>query len=359
MMRGLQPIRRPRLFVAAAASMAIGLGTVVSGTAWADAESDVVSIPVSFDVVLRNDSGLPCDTSNPLTSLIASHHETVRGHITGPRSALDRDHLDGTLYSHGDGYDESFWRFTHNEAYNYVDEMARRGHVSVSIDRLGYGDSSKPNGNFLCYGTEASVLHQIIGQMRHGHYQGEHTPRFQKVGLVGHSASGFIVEQEAAGFHDIDALGVLDSGELSTQPLVAIRAGQEQTRCVTDMHNGYAALEANGAQFRHDHIYNVEPDIADYLTKHRTEDACAGIRNAGQALAGNGVRNSLIRIPVLVLGGADDMFFQRFGLQAKEYIQSPKVTVRVVPDTGHAIAFSREHHKFYSDMNHWLDDNHL
>jgi pimeloyl-ACP methyl ester carboxylesterase len=352
---------RRRLALAAATSLVIGIGVAGGGAAWADTGSgDIISVPVSFDVVTKNDSGIPCDTSNPLTSLVGSHHETVRGHLTGPRDELDRDHVDGTVYSHGDGYRETFWRFTHDEDYNYVDQMARRGHVSVTIDRLGYGRSSKPNGNFVCFGTEATVLHQIIGRLRDGHYDADrdHAPRFDKVGLVGHSASGFIVEQEAAGFHDIDALGVLDSGEIATQPLTYIRAGQTQMRCLTAP-DGYAGFEANAAEFRHDHLVNVKPEIADYLTEHRTNDACAGTRNSPQAEAGNGLRNSLIRVPVLVLGGAEDKLFNLFALQAKEYPQSRKVTLRIVPRTGHAVAFSREHRTFANYMDHWLDDNDL
>jgi pimeloyl-ACP methyl ester carboxylesterase len=151
---------------------------------------------------------------------------------------------------------------------------------------------------------------------------------------------------------------VIDSGEIAIQPLSAIRTGQTQMRCLTAP-DGYAGFDANGAEFRHDFLFNVEPEIADYLTEHRTNDACAGTRNSPQAEAGNGLRNSLIRVPVLVLGGAEDKLFNLFALQAKEYPQSRKVTLRIVPRTGHAVAFSREHRTFANYMDHWLDDNDL
>jgi pimeloyl-ACP methyl ester carboxylesterase len=350
-------LRRSALAIAATASLA--LAATGTGTAYADSGSDVVSLPVSFDVVTDNQSGLPCAVGTIPTLLPIEHHETVRGHITGPRHALDSRRIDATLYSHGDGYDESFWRYPRNNDYNYVDHMARRGHVSITYNRLGYGNSTTPNGNDVCYSTEASVLHQIIQQLRHGDYQGAHTPRFGKLALVGHSASGFIAEQEAATFHDIDALGILDSGELNATPLVLVRAGQQQLRCLTDSHNGYAALEANAHEFADDHLSNVAPDIAHHLITHRTIDACAGTRNAIQTIAGDGLRNSLITVPVLVLGGTDDKLFPHPGLQAKTYTQSRKVTVEEIPATGHAIAFSREHATFQNRMNAWLDNNHL
>jgi len=40
--------------------------------------------------------------------------------------------------------------------------MARRGHVSVTIDRLGYGDSDKPTATASA-SARADVLHQIVG----------------------------------------------------------------------------------------------------------------------------------------------------------------------------------------------------
>jgi pimeloyl-ACP methyl ester carboxylesterase len=356
---------RSQLTIAATAAVVVGLALVVPGTAAADQGSGgTSSVPVEFHVVTSNHSGLPC------LALPTDEHVTVRGHLTGPSSQLERGRVDGTLYSHGDGYDESFWRYHKDKSYDYSDDMADHGHVSVTIDRLGYGDSDKPNGNGVCFGTEADVLHQIIGQLRDGSYSGDHTPRFNKIGLVGHSASGFIVEQEAAAFHDIDALGVLSSGEPNATPLVLERAGEQQLRCVPSLpgllgiggggaSNGYAPLEADAQQFRSDHLYNVEPAIADDLTAHRTDDACAGSRNAAQALAGDAVRNSLITVPVLVMAGAEDALFPHPGLQALTYTQSRKVTTHEIPDTGHAIAFSRNAAQFRDNMNHWLNENDL
>jgi alpha-beta hydrolase superfamily lysophospholipase len=360
-----------RTLVARAAVVAVALSCacVVLPGAHPAARADeagggVDSFPVAFHVVASNRSGLPC------AALPAgADHEVVRGHVTGPRSALDGHRgrgLAGTLYAHGDGYAEYFWRYPDNGKYNYVDHMARRGHVSVTIDRLGYGRSDKPNGNDICFGVEADVLHQIIGQLRRGSYSGDRTPRFERVGLVGHSAGGLIAEQEAAGFQDIDALGVLDSGELNATPLVLQRAAEQQARCLLapdslvgllnpSSRHGYAPLEADGAQFRSDHMANVEPDIARDLIARRTDDACAGTRNAAQALAGNPVRNSLVTVPVLLLAGARDKLFPNPALQAATYPRSKRVTVRVVSDAGHAVAFARTAPIFQHDMDSWLD----
>lgn len=348
------------MVVIVAAATFTSMALSITGTAEASESSgDIASTEVAFDVVTSNNSGLPCATTP------GNQRVVVRGHLTGPHSKLDSSRVEGTLYSHGDGYAEYFWRYPGEDKYNYVEEMGRRGHVSVSIDRLGYGASDKPNGNGLCFGVEADVLHQIVGQLRHGSYQGDRTPRFDRVGLVGHSASGLIADQEAADFHDIDALGVLDSGSLNASPLTLQRAAEQQARCAlapdvaAGLLNprspaGYAALEADGAQFRADHIANVEPDIARDLVERRTKDACAGTRNAVQALAGNPVRNNLITVPVLTLTGTEDKLFPHPGLHAASYTQSPRVTVREVPNAGHAVAFARTAPQFHNEMDNWL-----
>lgn len=354
--RGRARLLAAGLSLAATAGLAFGgtaIGSAHEQHAWGDGGKNAVTVPVSFTVTLQNRSGLPCAEVPP-----ASGTAVVRGHIVGPAYQVNGPLTQGTLYSHGDGYDENFWSYDKNQSYNYTADMARRDHVSVTIDRLGYGASDKPNGNSICLGTEADVLHQIIGQLRAGTYQGTQKPRFDRVGLVGHSASGFAIEQEAVAFSDIDALGVVSSGELSATPLVAQRAGEQQVRCVTSP-DGYAGLEADAAQFRADHIVNTVPAIADDLTARRTQDACAGSRNTAQIVAGNPIRNNLIRVPVLSIAGTEDKFFPNNQLQAPTYSGSAKVTLKRIPNTGHAIAFGRTAPIFRNDMNDWLTANKL
>lgn len=336
-----------RATIAVGAVAAAALGLVATGSAAAD-EGGVESVPVSFEVVTKNRSGVPC--LNPP----GEKRVTVRGHLTGPTGRLG----DGgavAVYAHGNGYGEFFWRFD-DPRYDYAGEMAERGHVSLTVDRVGYDDSDKPNGNTVCFGTEADVLHQVIDRLREGDYGGDQSPSFDRVALVGHSAGGFIVNQVAYGFGGVDALGVLSSGAASSKPLVVQRTGEMQLRCLLDG-DGYAPLEANDAQFRADHIHNVEDDVADELTDRRNDDACAGTRNAGSALAADLVRNATIDVPVLVMVGSDDEFFGPPEPQGALYVGSPEVTTRTIPDTGHAIAFSRNSEVFRDEMDRWLSDN--
>ena len=63
--------------------------------------------------------------------------------------------------------------------------MARAGHASVTVDRLGYGASDKPpDGKSVCIGSQADVAHQIVGQLKAGSYtvQGGKARKFKRVG---------------------------------------------------------------------------------------------------------------------------------------------------------------------------------
>lgn len=346
------------VLAAVGAVLATTAGLLAGGPAVSSATErggDTVSVPVEFPVTLQNRTGLPCvQTPGPRNAV-------VRGRIVGPKKQVEAGTVAGTLYSHGDGYDANFWSYDRNANYDYTADMARRGKVSVTFDRLGYGRSDKPNGNAVCLGTEADVASQIVGQLRGGTYRGAPAtkPRFSRVGLVGHSASGFVVEQEAAAFRDVDALGVISSGELSVTPRVLQRGLEQQQRCLTSP-DGYAGLEANAAEFRADHIApNTEPAIADDLTARRTRDACAGTRNVVQIVAGNPLRNNLIRVPVLVAAGQQDRFFPNANLQAPTYSGSPKVTLKQFPDTGHALLFGRTAPAVRDVLSAWLTENRL
>jgi pimeloyl-ACP methyl ester carboxylesterase len=365
-------LRGVRRFRTAAVLVPLLGAALVTGlaapTAAADPDGDrVVSTPVSFDVVTANRSGVPCATSP------AERRVTVRGHLTGPADEL-RDGVSGALYVHGNGYGEFFWRYGSveggDDSYDVVGKLARQGHVSVTVDRLGYGATDKPDGNDVCFGTEADVMHQIIGRLRSGDYQGDRTPRFDRIALLGHSAGGLIVEQEAAGFSDVDALAVLSSGELNSGPVVLQRAAEFNVRCADEMSllgmrlpgngsaDGYAPLEANEAQFRADHFHNMDAGIADQLAARRTDDACGGLRNAPTAIGADPARNATIGVPVLFLIGQDDAFFSGDArAQAATFRSSPKVTTVELADTGHAVAFGRTAPLWRAELHRWLAAN--
>src|SRR2546425_322213 len=128
----------------------------VSASLWfAVAAQAAVSVtPVSFAVRIQNTSLVPCLGAG-------SGPATIAGTLVAP----DPLPQGVTLYLHGLGFGKWFWHFYPGSALDFATRLAEQGHASVIIDRLGYGDSDRPDGNQSCIGVQADIAHQIVGQL--------------------------------------------------------------------------------------------------------------------------------------------------------------------------------------------------
>jgi pimeloyl-ACP methyl ester carboxylesterase len=337
----------PRI-LALSAVVSVVLALPTFGGSPAEAAEAVVSIPVSFEVVNQNRSAAQCPADGA--------RYTVRGHLTGPASVLRRDIVRAaTLYLHGNAVDERIWRYTKTEGYNHVAEMARAGFVSVSIDRLGYGASDAPPGKENCFGDEADVAHQIVGQLRSGSYRsgGPH-PKVGRLALVGHSAAGFVAMAEAYSFRDVDALVVVASGEFATPRVVEVVADQ-QRRCL-DSDHGYEPIYTDEAAFGRDFFFDAEPQIVADVAGARIADSCGGTSFAAADVTADLAMLATIGVPVLTIAGARDSFFPHPDLQAKLFTGSPDVQTVKLDGMGHGIVLERKAPAFRAALAGWLRD---
>lgn len=118
----------------------------VPSSAWGN--GGVASVPVKFKVENLNRSKLACATDG------ATYN--VRGRLVGPRRALRDGHArSATLYLHGLAFGRFLFNFERFARYDYAERQARRGLVSVVVDRLGYVASGKPAGFSSCLGGQA------------------------------------------------------------------------------------------------------------------------------------------------------------------------------------------------------------
>ena len=81
-------------------------------------------------------------------------------------------------------------------------ELAQHGFGVLTVDRIGYGASSHPNGDTLDYAAQAQQLHEVIDQVRGG------VLGFTPPGIVvlAPSAGADIAIVEAGTYHDVDGL---------------------------------------------------------------------------------------------------------------------------------------------------------
>jgi len=313
---------------------------------------------VSFEVDNVNRSKLACATDG--------QRYTIRGHIVGTRAQL-RDASAVTLYLHGIGFGEFFWRSKVARGYDFAAGMARRGHVSVVIDRLGYGRSDKPAGFGSCFGGHADMAHQIALQLRSGDYGGATSPSFDRVALVGHSAGGLTSEVAAFSFGDIDAIGVLAYADQPLTPSVQ-RARptsrprsaprEASRRCSPPAPADTRCSVRRSSTPSPAFFYSVRPQVFADVFPLLSRNPCGDL--ASYVPAPNSTLPNLasITVPVLYVEGTQDALYPPPAgrAQAARYTGSSGVTFRSLPRTGHALTFERGRVALQRHVARWLSD---
>lgn len=328
--------------------------TATTSTAAAADDDAVVDVPVSFTVKNVNRSKVACPADGETY--------TVRGHLTGPASELTAgSRPTGSLYLHGLELGEWFWRMP-VIGDGYARSMAARGHVSVTIDRIGYNSSGQPPGAKVCIGSQADVAHQIVQQLRAGTYEADTRPRFGKVALIGHSLGGSIAQVEAYSFGDVDAIGVLSYADVALTPSVLATAVTWTPKCLLGGEKseagsaGYAHLTRNTADFQKNFLAQTPADSRAAATAQWDLNPCGDLLAAVPAAAVSLLSIPKIHVPVLELVGDKDLVFDsaRVKLQALLFLGSPSTTVRVIPGATHGLTLEPTATKVIDEVDAWL-----
>jgi pimeloyl-ACP methyl ester carboxylesterase len=321
---------------------------------------EIVDVPVSFRVRNVNHSRAACSPGGG--------EHTLRGHLVAPRAALARAAPRAvTLYLHGGVVGEPTWHFEAVPGYDYAEEQARGGHVSVVVDQLGYGRSDIPNGAELCAGAHADMAHQMIGALRGGDYAigGRDAVNFQRVALGGFSFGMLIAQVEAYSFRDIDALvvgGWTDQGP-SSEVFVTESANAGAVCAQGGEPKRPGAASAYAYVFRREGqppaliFFNADPRVMEAVRHLHEREPCGFVSQATiQAVAANNAFLGTVDVPVLLVFGDQDAVWPRPApdLQRERYSGSPDVTLRYVEHTGHTMMLERTAPKFRAMVSDWL-----
>ncbi|MFF0449975.1 hypothetical protein ACFYT4_26820 [Streptomyces sp. NPDC004609] len=57
------------------------------------------------------------------------------------------------------------------DGYLHAEELAARGHASLTIDRIGDDSSDTLDGLAACIGGQADITHLVVQQLRKGTYR--------------------------------------------------------------------------------------------------------------------------------------------------------------------------------------------
>ncbi|MDT3396203.1 alpha/beta hydrolase [Streptomyces sp. B1866] len=322
-------------------------------------EPQIQDVKVTFHVQNVNRSKLPCGADGS--------EVTLSGRMVGPASVLaNRDaHAPVTLYFHEFSFGKWFWHFP-DPAYDYAAQMADQGHVSILVDRLGYGDSTHPNGFQTCLGADADEIHQIVTQVRAGTYQTDSgTPRsYDHVVLAGHSGGAMASEISAYSFGGVDGLMVF--AHANQQPSAhGIAEGLIQgANCLfggqpagPGLPGGYAYFGQSDTDWQKDYFYGAEPRIVAAATPLRHRDPCGDVFSFAAGLLPNASNLHLIKVPVLLLYGLDDALYDQPAAGQTEkglFGANPDVTLKYFPGSGHALNLQRTAPDVRATVSTWL-----
>ena len=315
------------------------------------------SVAVTFTVRNTNTSQFACASDGGTYQ--------IKGHITGPASALaaakrkQKKRPRGvTLYLHGLGVAEWLWYFEGVPSYNYALQQARAGHVSVTVDRLGYGASSRPDGNQICIGSEADIAHQIVQALKTGSYTvaAGKPRRYRRVALAGHSASGETAILEAYSYGDINALVVV-AFSFSNLPVANTTFGNQRNQCQggQTVAPGYAFFGQPGAEFERTFFHSATAAVRRLAVPLHPADPCGVNLSLIDAINRQRTGTPKIKVPALVVCGANDTLYAPFACQpqAERFGSKDKRSI-IIRNAGHGLPLEKPAAKFRSRLGAWL-----
>jgi pimeloyl-ACP methyl ester carboxylesterase len=119
--------------------------------------------------------------------------------IAGFRYRADRE---GQLVVLLHGASDSHTVFDFAPGFRVARGLARRGFPVLTMDRVGYGQISRPNGDTLTFAVSGGYVHEVIQDVRAGALG----DAVSTVVLLGPSAGADIAIVEAGTYHDIDTV---------------------------------------------------------------------------------------------------------------------------------------------------------
>lgn len=234
---------------------------------------------------------------------------------------------------------------------------ARDGWISVAVDRLGTGESSRPAADKLGNRAHAATIHQLVTTLKAIY-------KDVPVTLVGHSLGSVIAIEEAATYKDVDAVVVTGfmhhSGVAQAlfNTMVRPAAGDprfENRPAPKDYlttqdglrHLFYWPFNADLGTVEADEVIKqttTMPEITDFLNEQN-----------------NQVYSRKVTVPVLTVVGEHDYFWFEPTTRGKAiaeepgaYPGSPRADVKVVPDAGHNLALQRNADSTTRTIDQWL-----
>jgi len=272
------------------------------------------------------------------------------------------------LLVHGFTYSRYYWDLPYQpEKYSYVAAANRAGYATLSIDRLGSGESYHPLSVLVTLENNASALNQVIQLLRSGELDGK---AFKKVILVGHSYGSGVCAFTAGRYQNVDALVVTGSSHrlnvpnLVTRLIPAAKPAVEDPKFASSgLDLGYFTTRAGQRKVFYN-TDNTDPKVIELDERLKQTGTGEELLTALPEALFN--HSAQINIPVLAVNASDDPFFcghlsadcsSSTALIASERpFYGPHATLDaiVVPDAGHDVTLARSAPQTLTAIQDWV-----
>jgi pimeloyl-ACP methyl ester carboxylesterase len=243
------------------------------------------------------------------------------------------------------GASDSHTVFDFAPGYRAARELAAHGFGVLTVDRVGYGASSHPNGDSLDDATQARQLHDVIGQV----HQGALGFRPKDIVVLGPSVGADIVMVEAGTYHDVDGV-VICFNTSQLQPalfLVDVNAWFAQ--------GPYFDF---GVAFRTQFFYTQPWAVQRIIDLDNATRSLVPRAEIVSALNNDSAPfRAAIDVPVLLMQAANDNLFIPKDDSAL-FTGSPEVTFKLLQHAGHkAFQHPTSKEQAVDEVVDWLHDH--
>lgn len=234
------------------------------------------------------------------------------GHLCTPRFSHPQTIQ---LLLHGGTYNSSYWSWPQDPAFrSYVWAALDAGYAVLALDRLGYGQSTRPPSNEVTFAAQAETLHTVVNNLKEGNYDhrngGVH---YHSVIGVGHSfGSAELINMASIYPHDYSALILTGSGSKTSlvtrnETVTELKPASQVWSRFAHLDNGY--LTSPSASDRTDLVY--DPQFSSPSTINfdfHTEDTLTTGEISSRPATLN-AEAATITVPTLLLDGQDDSHY--------------------------------------------------
>jgi alpha-beta hydrolase superfamily lysophospholipase len=214
--------------------------------------------------------------------------------------------------------------FDFANGYHTAADLAKQGFGVLTVDRVGYGVSSHPNGDTLTFATQAGYLHEVIQDVRSGALG--FTP--PSIVVLGPSVGADIVMVEAATYHDVDGVVVVANTNQLQPALFAV-----------DVNAWFAQGDYFdfGVDFRTYFFYAPPWAVEWVIALDNATRALVPRAEILSALTGqSSFARAAIDVPVLLVQAEHDHLFVPQDDSAL-FTSSPDVSFALLANTGHKL----------------------